>query len=256
MTPADEIPLPGGEVNHVVRVGNTVRRSSGPWGPTVLRVLAHLRSVGFSYAPEPLGMDEQGRESVTFLEGDPAWRPWPSVLHSDDGVHQAAVMVGELSAALASYEVRPDDDWRHGGVPGAASTTLRHGDLGLWNTLWQGDRLTALVDWDYLEPAPPLWDFAQLCWYIVPTRAGHWQAHGFAAEPDYLHRMGIVADHAGTTVEVLARTLLQVMALDRDRTLTWGGAGRYPWDKFLAEGFVTDIDHDAAFVRDLFRTAS
>ncbi len=58
-----EIPLPGGTVNEVVvRVGNTVRRSTGPWTPAVHALLRHLESVGFEYSPRVLGFDAKGRE--------------------------------------------------------------------------------------------------------------------------------------------------------------------------------------------------
>ena len=52
-----------------VRVGNTVRKPAGPWTPTIQALLRHLRTTGFEYAPEPLGVDGAGREMVAFIEG-------------------------------------------------------------------------------------------------------------------------------------------------------------------------------------------
>ena len=62
--------LEGGNVGGAVRVGDTVRRSAGPWTPAVHALLAHLEGTGFTGAPRPLGFDEQGREVLTFLEGE------------------------------------------------------------------------------------------------------------------------------------------------------------------------------------------
>jgi hypothetical protein len=62
--------LEGGNVGGAVRVGDTVRRSAGPWTPAVHALLAHLAGTGFTGAPRPLGFDEQGREVLTFLEGE------------------------------------------------------------------------------------------------------------------------------------------------------------------------------------------
>ena len=64
-----EIPLAGGSMTAVVRVGDTVRRAAGPWTPTIHALLRHVRAAGFTAAPEPLGLDEQGREILSFLPG-------------------------------------------------------------------------------------------------------------------------------------------------------------------------------------------
>ncbi|HKF74825.1 MAG TPA: hypothetical protein VKF59_01675 [Candidatus Dormibacteraeota bacterium] len=46
--------LPGGFVNAVVRVGSTVRRSTGPWTPAVHALLRHLEAAGFAESPSVL----------------------------------------------------------------------------------------------------------------------------------------------------------------------------------------------------------
>ena len=69
-----ETPLGGGNMNSgVVRVGDTVRRPAGPWTPAVHALLAHLHAAGFDGAPRPLGIDEQGREVLTFISGPVVW---------------------------------------------------------------------------------------------------------------------------------------------------------------------------------------
>ena len=62
-----EIPLEGGRITPgVVRVGETVRRPRNPNSEFVHEVLLHLESVGFDAAPRFLGIDEQGREILSF----------------------------------------------------------------------------------------------------------------------------------------------------------------------------------------------
>ena len=81
MTDTEE-PLTGGNVSRaVVRVGDTVRRPAGPWTPAVHALLAHLHSAGLTGAPGPLGIDERGREVLTFIPGTPAW---PGKFHLPD----------------------------------------------------------------------------------------------------------------------------------------------------------------------------
>ena len=57
-------------LTEVERVGDTMRRSTGPWTPAVHALLRHLEAVGFEGAPRVLGSDDQGREVLTFIEGD------------------------------------------------------------------------------------------------------------------------------------------------------------------------------------------
>ncbi len=74
---AAERPLAGGFNGPVSRVGETVRRSAGPWTPTVHSLLSHLRARGFTLAPRPLGYDERGREVLSYLEGQVPLYPLP-----------------------------------------------------------------------------------------------------------------------------------------------------------------------------------
>ncbi len=75
--------LAGGAMTPVVRVGDTVRRAAGPWTPTIHALLRHIRAAGFSAGPEPLGMDERGREILSFLRGRVATYPLDDWLWSD-----------------------------------------------------------------------------------------------------------------------------------------------------------------------------
>jgi hypothetical protein len=80
--------LPGGFVNGVVRVGDTVRRSASPSSGFVHDLLRYLEHCQWSGAPRHLGFDDQGREMLTFLVGHVACEEIQScVLQS--GVRQA-----------------------------------------------------------------------------------------------------------------------------------------------------------------------
>jgi hypothetical protein len=62
----EEIELHGGNMTPVVKVGNTVRRSTGPWTPAIHALLAHLREHEFHNAPQPFGLDNRGREILSY----------------------------------------------------------------------------------------------------------------------------------------------------------------------------------------------
>ncbi|HEY6737937.1 MAG TPA: phosphotransferase [Actinopolymorphaceae bacterium] len=247
MTNAEEHVLTGGVVNVVVRVGDTVRRPTGPWTPAVHALLNHLEAVGFAYSPRVLGIDEQGREILSFVEGVPAMRPWPPVLRTDAGLRALGTMLGELTRALATFVPPPDAVWRTSPGPTATpGSGFRHGDVGMWNTIWDEDRLVGLIDWDFAEPAPPLWDLAQAAWYAVPLYAGTkgWEACGFPAEPDVRHRFEVLCDAYGAEPVDVLEALADLQVAERDRVLTLGSAGVSPYAEVLARGDVEDLDQE------------
>ena len=65
-----EVPLRGGDVNVVVRVGDTVRRPPEPAG--VRALLTWYEQAGFDRAPRFLGFDDAGREVLPSACGSSA----------------------------------------------------------------------------------------------------------------------------------------------------------------------------------------
>lgn len=250
MNELNEQPLFGGSVNTVVRIGDTVRRPTGPWTPAIHALLRHLADVKFAYAPRVLGIDEQGREVLTFIDGEPARRPWAEVLRSDVGLVAIGSMLRELAEAVATFVPPPDAVWYCGQVQATAFSSMRHGDLGPWNTIWDGERLVGLIDWDFAEPGPPLWDLAQAAWYAVPLRddVTGWQASGFSSQPDLRHRLAVLCDAYGADPPDVLDALVDLQAFERDRTATLGAEGIQPWADFLARGDLTELDMEAAWL--------
>jgi hypothetical protein len=67
----DEEALAGdGVTQGIVRIGDTVRRPVRPFTRTIQAYLAHLHQAGFTAAPVPLGIDELGREVLSYVPGD------------------------------------------------------------------------------------------------------------------------------------------------------------------------------------------
>src|SRR5260370_32115310 len=69
-----EIPLSGGQLPPgIVRVGNAVRRPAKGNAAFVHDLLLFLEDQGFPFAPRFFGRDEQGRDILSYLEGE----TWP-----------------------------------------------------------------------------------------------------------------------------------------------------------------------------------
>lgn len=70
MSTKDEHELKGGQNTTVVRIEGTVRRPIRPNSDFVHRVLTLLEKRNYKYAPRYLGIDDKGREILTFVEGE------------------------------------------------------------------------------------------------------------------------------------------------------------------------------------------
>lgn len=156
---AQEIPLAGGDVTDgVVRVGDTVRRPVGEHTPTVHRVLRHLESVGFEGAPRVLGIDDAGREILTFISGEVAGRPWPGWVADPERGRSVARLLRRLDDAMIPFGL-PDGTGagrRPEGSPepvGPAPRFMGHRDVTPENTVFREGEAIALIDFDLTRPS-------------------------------------------------------------------------------------------------------
>jgi hypothetical protein len=230
--------LSGGSVSRPVKVGDTVRRLAGEWTPAVHALLKFLCDEGFELAPRPLGLDEQGREILTYLPGEAAHRPWPEVLRDGDGLAQMAQALRRYHDVVAGFTPDPALPWRIGRVEWRRGQIIRHGDLGPWNTLWSGNQLSALLDWDFAEPGERITDVAQLAWYFGPLRGeAGWREAGFTQRPDFAKRLQVICEHYGDfTPEKVVRELGRLQEADLEITRRLGGGGVHPWNIFYDRG--------------------
>jgi aminoglycoside phosphotransferase (APT) family kinase protein len=161
----DEEVLPGGNMGGAVRVGDTVRRPAGPWSPTVQRLLRHLRERGVTWAPAPLGADERGRDTVSFLPGLVPDYPLPAWIWADDVLSDAGSRLAELHRATAAFD-RADAVWQ---LPAhSPAEVICHNDFAPYNMVFTGGHLVGVIDWDTASPGPRVWDLAYLAYRLVP----------------------------------------------------------------------------------------
>jgi aminoglycoside phosphotransferase (APT) family kinase protein len=196
----------------VVRVGDTVRRPTGPWTPTIHAYLRHLRSAGFTAAPQVLGVDERGREILSYIAGE-TWgdtidpdepktdlvtiHAWPTATRSD----QALAAIGRMLAALhrAAHDFRPAAPrWREYEFPMRTDEVVCHADTGPWNLVYRDGVPVAFIDWDGAQPARPLDDLASAAWHSVPLGPDAFLREcGFTAPFDTGRRLRLFCDSYG-----------------------------------------------------------
>lgn len=167
--PPEEL-LPGGNLSAAVKVGDTVRRRAGPWTPAVHALLAHLRRVGFDAAPEPLGVDDQGRAILSFLPGEvhSGWpEPRPQWVFEDEAtLVGAAQLLRRYHDAVADFEPPYDAQWAQ--VAPGKHELICHNDWAPGNALFDEHRPVAMLDWDSAGPGSRAWDLAYSAYTWVP----------------------------------------------------------------------------------------
>lgn len=156
-----EIPLPGGQINSVVRVGDTVRRATTRDMSVQHALFAHLAAKGFSGAPRFLGHDERGREMLTFVPGD--------VLFDKDDFSDA-----QLHAAARLLRTYHDATVDFPAVLAAGAEVMCHNDWTPANTTFVDDLPTGMIDFDTAMPGTRLWDFTYSTWMWLGLNEPVW----------------------------------------------------------------------------------
>ena len=131
-----EIPFGGGNVSGgVLRLGDTVRRPAGPWIPAMHALLGHLHATGFHVAPRPLGLDEHGREVLTFIPGIVAWPDNFHPLDPGDRVHRVAWLIRDFHDAVTGFRPPPNARWQAPTPPREpASSPTTASPRGTWSS--------------------------------------------------------------------------------------------------------------------------
>lgn len=157
--PLAEIPLSGGRLTSgIVRVGNTVRRPAKDNAAFVHDLLLWLEEQGFPFAPRFLGVDEQGRDILTYLSG----QVWP-----DSGSGLSNALLVHVASVIRTYH-----NLTAGSRLARGHEIIAHHELGPHNTIFQENALVGFIDWDDAAPGTRLRDLANAIYNYVDV--SHW----------------------------------------------------------------------------------
>jgi hypothetical protein len=167
-----EVPLVGGFTNlgQVTRLGDTVRRPPRSTTPATKALLEHLERVGFDGAPRFLGIDDRGREVLSYIPGDAALEPLPHWALTDEALVSVAELLRRYHDAVASFDPTPHA-WPHPVPTAFRGGLVAHNDPNLDNVIFVGGRAVALIDFDLASPACAAWDVACAARLWTPLRA-------------------------------------------------------------------------------------
>jgi len=256
-----EVPLFGGDVSDgLVRRGETVRRPRGPHSAAVEAYLLHLERVGFDRAPRFLGIDDDGREVVTFLPGEMGGRP-PHAWATDEdllvelGTWQRALHDASVDVVLPDGVAWPERV-QFPEVPDVFDVpdVVGHNDVTIENALFvpagdgpDGPRtLAGVVDFDLAGPTTRLLDVATTLRYWAPVSAPDARPV-VLRDLDAGRRARILTEAYGldrseriALLDVLAQRFARSWYSMRHAAATLGGGWQRMWDDGVGDRIRDD----------------
>jgi len=157
----EEEPLAGGIANlgKVVRVGDTVRRPASAFTESIFALLDHLHDVGFDHVQRPLGIDERGREMLSFIAGDVPIPPFPAWSMSEEALASVARLQRRFHEAVEGFDASAHG-WNDELADPRGGSGIGHNDICPENVVFRDGEAIAFLDWDFAAPGRPLWDVA------------------------------------------------------------------------------------------------
>jgi hypothetical protein len=108
-----EVQLHGpNDLSRVFLVDGTVRRDFNFWTPTIHALLRHLERAGFDGAPRVIGIDQRGREILSFVPGavpECPRRRWN--FRSVRALIEVAQLIRRIHDASVSFAAPADARW-------------------------------------------------------------------------------------------------------------------------------------------------
>jgi Phosphotransferase enzyme family len=227
--------LSGGNTHEeVVRVGDTVRRPTGPWTPGVHALLVHLQQKGFDGAPRVHGIDERGHEVLDYIEGEVVHPDHLDRIESDAALAEVVSVIRHFHDAASSFPESRAHAWSdRGSDPTGSNEILCHNDLAPWNLVRSSEGRWVFIDWDLAAPGRRSWDLAWALLSFVPLMPE-------SNLDDMRTRQRIAVFTSSYGVGEFPEDVLSV-AVERCRREAelihrLGAAGEMPYARLLAEG--------------------
>jgi hypothetical protein len=212
-----ERPLAGGiaHAGQVVRAGPHVLRPSSPHTASIHAFLRAVRQAGFEGAPSPVGVDEDGRDRLVFIDGDVPVPPYPDWSQSDTALASIARLLRGLHDAARGFDPQ-GLSWSDALADPAGGSVVCHDDVELSNVVFRDGTAVALLDFEFAAPGRPVYDLAQLARLCVPIEHDLDQARLGWRPADRPARLRLVADAYGLDRDGRA-ALLPAMSDAMDR---------------------------------------
>ncbi|MGN8647525.1 phosphotransferase [Gracilibacillus sp. HCP3S3_G5_1] len=246
--------LSGGNVSNVYRSGNTIRRELKKDSPKIHNLLKHLETKGFSYAPRFLGVDEKGREILSFIEGEAGNYPLKEYMWADEVLVEIAKILRLYHNSVSDFSY---DSWQPIDNTPQPFEVLCHNDFAIYNIIFHHERPIGIIDFDVAGPGPRLWDMAYTLYTCVPLSRFYLSEKG---EKVYYHssqhanrikeRVRIFFEAYGERMEeeYLEMVLLRLEGLCKT-IIRKASEGDTAFQNMIDEGHLSHYQYDIQFIR-------
>jgi hypothetical protein len=190
--------LAGGIANagRVVRSGGFVLRPSNPFSATIHSYLRALRSTGFQGASLPVEIGNDGRERLTYMEGDVPVPPFPAWAQSDKALASITRLIRSFHEASRRVGI-PPGPWSTEMADPEGGPIIGHNDICLENVVFRDGEAVSLPDFDFAAPGRPIYDLAAFARMCVPIDDNLSSARLGWGPVDRPARLRLVADIYG-----------------------------------------------------------
>lgn len=148
----EETILNGGQsTESVVRIGNTVHRTQSTNAEFVHSILLHLEQQNFPYTPRFLGIDQKGREILSFIEG----------------CVPRAIPLTQQHRIEAIRILRTFHDLLANTPLCGKQETVCHCDFAPWNIIVKDNEVVGIIDFDEAMPGQRIDDVAYFIWTFL-----------------------------------------------------------------------------------------
>ncbi|WP_458126505.1 phosphotransferase [Paenibacillus sp. Z3-2] len=252
----------GGNVNQVVRIGETVRRQAKP-NPYVHELLSHLEKVGYDHAPRFLRIDEQGREVLSYLEGIVPGNDYPEIeeyMWSDESLIGVAKLLRSYHDATVGFIATSESMNKYPGIT-EQDEVVCHNDFAPYNVVYKDGRPQGIIDFDMAGPGPRLWDIAYALYTSVPLADFSPKMDGKGVMPYSSLAHGSIRNERITlfmsTYGLSVPTDLKEWVISRIRFMCKtlsdrAAAGEHAFMKMVEEGHLAHYEKELVFLEKSF----
>lgn len=210
------------------------------------QVLRYLEAGGLPFVPRLVGEDAE-HEYLTYLPGAPVFRPWPEAVRGDGWLSDLGSWLRAYHDAARGFRVQ-NATFSWGPAEPSAEMVVTHGDLGPWNLLHTGGRLSGIIDWDLARYGNPLDDVAELALEAVPLHERLGETVGASTTRDLLEaRLEVFCNAYGVPVaRVLEHLPVYLRMIVRD-TRQRASKGAEPFASFERGGITEALEADLRY---------